>query len=194
MLDLRLRQPSDPGRHRRDPERTDRPGQTARAVPATAGGGRRRAWRVERGVVGGDAARQQHLEQPHRAAGRPADCRQSERLTYFNMVSAGWFQTYGTPMLAGRDFTSADTPGAPRVAIVNEAFARRFTGGRNPVGTRVRAQGANRRIVGYVRDAVYESLRAAVPPTLYLPYGQADAVAARPRRSACARPADRPRC
>jgi putative ABC transport system permease protein len=96
----------------------------------------------------------------------------SERLAYFNMLSPGWFQTYGTPMLAGRDFTSADTPGAPLVAIVNEAFARRFSGGRSPVGTRVRAQGTNRLIVGYVRDAVYESLRDPVPPTLYLPYGQ----------------------
>jgi predicted permease len=96
----------------------------------------------------------------------------SERLAYFNLLSPGWFQTYGTPMLAGRDFTSADTPGAPLVAIVNEAFARRFSGGRSPVGTRVRAQGANRLIVGYVRDAVYESLRDPVPPTLYLPYGQ----------------------
>ena len=96
----------------------------------------------------------------------------AERLTYFNMVSVGWFQTYGTPLLAGRDFSSTDTPDTTRVAIVNEAFARRFTGGRSPLGTRVRAQGANRLIVGYVRDAIYESVRAAAPPTLYLPYGQ----------------------
>lgn len=97
----------------------------------------------------------------------------SERLTYFNMLSGGWFQTYGMPMLAGRDFTSADTPGAPPVAIVNEAFAKRFTGGRNPVGTRVRQpHNVDRQIVGYVRDAVYESLRDPVPPTLYIPYGQ----------------------
>ena len=65
-----------------------------------------------------------------------------DRLTYFNMLSAGWFRTYGTPMLAGRDFTDADTPQSPFVAIANEAFARRFTGGKNPIGTRVRAQGA----------------------------------------------------
>jgi putative ABC transport system permease protein len=98
-----------------------------------------------------------------------------ERLTYFNMVSADWFRTYGTPLLAGRDFSDADSPSSPRVAIVNEAFARRFTGGRNPIGTRVRAQGAIRLVVGYVSDAVYESLRAPVPPTLYLPYGQESA-------------------
>ena len=63
------------------------------------------------------------------------------------------------------------------MAIVNEAFAQRFTGGRNPIGTRVRAQGRNRLIVGYVKDAVYESLRAR---------GAADAVpAVRARRRSC---------
>ena len=96
-----------------------------------------------------------------------------DRLAYFNMVSPGWFETYGTPILAGRDFTEADTPATPRVALVNEAFARRFNGGKNPIGMRVRAQGDTQLIVGVVRDAVYESLRAPVPPTIYLPYGQA---------------------
>jgi predicted permease len=97
----------------------------------------------------------------------------SERVTYFNMVTRGWFQTYGTPMLAGRDFTSADTAAAPPVAIVNEAFARRYTGGRNPVGTRVRQPfNVERQIVGYVGDAVYDSWRDPVPPTLYIPYSQ----------------------
>jgi predicted permease len=97
----------------------------------------------------------------------------AERLTYFNIVSAGWFRTYGTPILDGRDFTSDDTPGSPMVAIVNEAFARRFNAGRNPVGMRVRQPwDIERRVVGYVTDAVYESLRDPVPPTLYMPYGQ----------------------
>ena len=93
----------------------------------------------------------------------------SERLTHFNMVSSGWFRTYGTALLAGRDFTGADTPETLPVAIVNEAFARRFTAGRNPVGTRVRGPfGATRLIVGYVRDVVYESVRNPAPPTLYI--------------------------
>jgi ABC-type antimicrobial peptide transport system permease subunit len=97
----------------------------------------------------------------------------TEGQTYFNSLSPGWFETYGTPILAGRDFTSADAPGAPPVAVVNEAFARRFTGGRNPIGTRVRHPwGVTRQIVGFVKDAVYQSLRSPVPPTLYVPYGQ----------------------
>jgi putative ABC transport system permease protein len=97
----------------------------------------------------------------------------ADRLVYFNRLTPGWFQTYGTPILAGRDFSNADTVGAPPVAIVNEAFARRFTGGRNPIGTRVRhPEGVDRRIVGLVKDAVYESQRTAVPPTLYISFWQ----------------------
>jgi hypothetical protein len=93
-----------------------------------------------------------------------------QRITYFNKVSPGWFRTYGTPLIAGRDFTSDDTLGAPPVAIVNEAFARRFTNGANPIGVRVlHPWNIERRIVGYVADAVYESIRAQPPPTLYIP-------------------------
>ena len=99
-------------------------------------------------------------------------------MTYVNALSGDWFKTYGTPMLAGRDFSNDDGRNAPPVAIVNEAFARKFTYGRNPVGTRVREPGygtrptVDREIVGYVRDAVYRSLREPVPPTMYIPYAQ----------------------
>ena len=44
----------------------------------------------------------------------------------FNRVSPGYFQTMETPLLAGRDFNQTDTPKSPRVAIVNEAFARKY--------------------------------------------------------------------
>jgi putative ABC transport system permease protein len=106
------------------------------------------------------------------------DLPENERLTYINLISADWFQTYGTPIIAGRDFTRADNAGAQQVAIVNETFARRFAYGRNPVGTRVRQPGygtrptIERHIVGYVKDAAYRSLREPVPPTMYIPYAQ----------------------
>ena len=102
----------------------------------------------------------------------------SDGMTYFNSVSPGWFKTYGTRLLAGRDFTDGDTRGAPDVGIVNEAFARKFTGGMNPIGHRVRVQdrpgspSPEIEIVGYVADAVYRSLREPVPPTLYLAFPQ----------------------
>jgi predicted permease len=106
------------------------------------------------------------------------DLPERERQTHVNFVSADWFRTYGTPMLAGRDFTSADKQGAQPVVIVNEAFARKFAYGRNPLGRRVRQPGygkepaIDREIVGYVKDAVYRSLRDPVPPTMYIPFGQ----------------------
>jgi predicted permease len=103
-----------------------------------------------------------------------------DRIAAFHRVSAGWFRTYGTPMLAGRDFMSADTADSPPSAIVNETFARRFLGGRNPIGARVRqAQSGRpfveREIVGYVKDATYRDLRERIPPTIYIPYVQQDA-------------------
>ncbi len=93
-------------------------------------------------------------------------------------MSPDWFKTYGTRLIAGRDFTSADKRGAAAVAIVNEAFARKFTGGANPIGRTVRepsrpsAPNPEREIVGYVADAAYRSLRDPVPPTMYLPFEQ----------------------
>ena len=44
----------------------------------------------------------------------------------FNEVGAGYFRTMGVPLIAGREFTRADSLKAPKVAIVNEAFARKF--------------------------------------------------------------------
>jgi putative ABC transport system permease protein len=100
-------------------------------------------------------------------------------LTWLNLVTPGWFATYGTPLLDGRDFTAADTASAAPAAIVNEAFARAFTGGRSPVGLEIREPGDGRtpivrRVVGWVKDAAYESVREPAPPTLYLPYAQVE--------------------
>lgn len=103
------------------------------------------------------------------------------RLTFFNRVSPGWFSVYKTAILDGRDFSSGDRAGARRVTIVNRAFAREFLSGANPLGRIVRQlQGPPGRppfefeIVGVTDDAVYETLRAAVPPTMYLAFDQID--------------------
>jgi hypothetical protein len=52
----------------------------------------------------------------------------------YNQVGAGYFHTMGIPLLAGRDFTAGDIAGGPKVAIVYEAFAKKFGLVRNPVG------------------------------------------------------------
>ena len=101
-----------------------------------------------------------------------------DREVYVNLISPGWFQTFGTGMLGGRDFTGRDTKGAQHVVIVNEEFARKFTDGQNPIGHHFREPeyperpAVDREIVGYVKDAVYRSLRAPVPPTMYIPIAQ----------------------
>ena len=100
------------------------------------------------------------------------------RGVYVNLISRDWFRTFGTTFIAGRDFTDADKAGAPYVAIVNEAFARKFLKGQNPMGARLREMSfagrppIEREVVGYVRDAVYRSLRDPVPPTMYITIAQ----------------------
>jgi putative ABC transport system permease protein len=101
--------------------------------------------------------------------------------TFVNRVSPGWLSLFRTPVLSGRDFTDADRSGARRVAIVNQAFAHQFLGGVNPLGHVVRQlQGPPGHapldwvIVGVTGDAIYDSVRAGAPPTMYLAFDQID--------------------
>jgi putative ABC transport system permease protein len=91
----------------------------------------------------------------------------------YNEISPGYFRGLGVPLVAGREFTAADTQGGGKVAIVNEAFARKFNLGRDVVG-RLMGQGAklDTQIVGFVQDAKYSEVKAEIPPTFYLPYRQ----------------------
>jgi len=108
--------------------------------------------------------------------GVPLTERQSS--SNFNAVSPGWLATFGTPLVAGRDIADGDRKGAPKVALVNQAFAQRFLNGANPVGHTVTQTGffpgPPLEIVGLVADAVYRSLREPVPPTMYVPLAQFD--------------------
>jgi putative ABC transport system permease protein len=104
-----------------------------------------------------------------------------ERVSMVNGITPGWFAAYGTPLLRGRDFDRHDTRTTPPVVVVNEAFARRFFPGRNPIGGTVALQPHHvgeipipKTIVGVVADAVYISLRQDLQPTLYVPLAQMD--------------------
>jgi len=95
----------------------------------------------------------------------------------FNAVGPGHFRAIGVPLLAGREFTDADDAGAPRVAIVNETFARHFGLGRNPVGKRMAAGKSDTlpldvEIVGLVRDMKYSSVKREIPPVYFMPHRQ----------------------
>jgi predicted permease len=99
----------------------------------------------------------------------------SEEL-HFNQVAPRYFETLGTPFVLGHDFTIRDDATAPGVAIVNEAFVRQYMPTGSPLGQRVSVVGSRdeRQVVGVVKDAVYESLRQAPPPTVYVPYLQSN--------------------
>jgi len=95
----------------------------------------------------------------------------------FNAIGSGHFRAIGVPLLAGREFTDADNAGAPKVAIVNETFARRFGLGANPVGKRMAIGSSdtlplNIEIVGLVRDMKYSSVKGEIPPVYFMPHRQ----------------------
>ena len=99
----------------------------------------------------------------------------TERSVHVNAITPGWFATYRTSFVAGRDFDGRDVPGGP-VAIVNAAFVQRFFGSQPALGRHVRVSTGTPRqelveIVGVVGDAAYRHLHER-PPTLYRPLAQ----------------------
>jgi putative ABC transport system permease protein len=98
----------------------------------------------------------------------------------FNSIGPGYFRTMGTALIAGRDFDDRDTAGAPKVAIVNEVFAKTVFGGGNPVGHTFRVEGQAGKpdpiyqVVGVVRNTKYYELREDFLPIGFLPSGQDD--------------------
>jgi predicted permease len=99
----------------------------------------------------------------------------------FDEVGPGYFRTLGVPLLSGREFTASDRSGAPKVAIVNEAFVKKFNLGRDAVGKRMASDGAREldiEIVGVVQNAKYSEVKQQVPPLFFRPYRQDDRLGA----------------
>jgi putative ABC transport system permease protein len=100
------------------------------------------------------------------------------RAMLFSRISSGYFATLSMPLLSGRDIAPADTATSPRVAVVNETFARRFTPGHSPVGKRFWREATptspelDYEIVGVVRDAKYGRLREEPSPVAFLAISQ----------------------
>jgi putative ABC transport system permease protein len=96
---------------------------------------------------------------------RPGD----RRYIFVDWVAPKYFETLGTPLLVGRDFSSEDR-GRPRVAIVNEAMARYYFGSGNPIGKYVTFDDDAKpcEIVGVVGNAKYFEIRETAPRTVYL--------------------------
>ena len=93
----------------------------------------------------------------------------------YNEVGAGYFATLGVPLRAGREFTLADRRGAPRVAVVNQAFVKKFNLGQGAVGKFMSTRGPdslNIQIVGVVPDIKYSGVKETVSATFYTPWRQ----------------------
>jgi putative ABC transport system permease protein len=94
----------------------------------------------------------------------------------FLVISPGYFQAMGTPMLSGRDFAAGDHFGTPSVLVVNHAFAERFFAGQNPIGKQLNVCWTVPNpveIVGVVADARQTELKVAPNPTIFLANPQA---------------------
>lgn len=98
---------------------------------------------------------------------RPKNAHQAS----FYKVAPGYFQTAGTRLLAGREFTPRDNPKSPLVAIVNQTFARRVAGSADAVGRRFRRGpgGPLFQIVAIVEDGKYETLTEGPKPAVFFP-------------------------
>jgi predicted permease len=92
-------------------------------------------------------------------------------------VSPGFLRTLSVPLLAGREFAAADGPGAAQVAIVNQAFVRKFGLGSTPLGKHfgmgdAKTAERNIEIVGIAADAKYNTVKGEIPPLFLLPRRQ----------------------
>jgi macrolide transport system ATP-binding/permease protein len=90
-----------------------------------------------------------------------------------NRISPGYFKTIGTKLLLGRAIDERDTPSARRVAVVNQAFVRRFFPNESPIGRHFGIGGprdaGDLEIVGVVQNAKYDSPREDATPMAFLP-------------------------
>jgi putative ABC transport system permease protein len=123
---------------------------------------------------------------PNPVTGSSADV--NDQLAYVFPVSPEFFTTLGIRPLAGRLLEPTDRRGAPGVTVVNEAYARAYLDGQDPVGRRIALMGGNWRpgaqgfgqvgeqtvadaeIVGVIPDIKQANLQAAVQPAVYLPH------------------------
>jgi putative ABC transport system permease protein len=104
--------------------------------------------------------------------GRPAPPPGQQDEASYRPVSPGYFRTLGVPLLRGREFGRSDGPGAPAVAVVNEAFAARHFPGEDPIGRRIVVARLSREIVGLAGDERFEGIDAGPAPAMYLPIDQ----------------------
>jgi predicted permease len=100
----------------------------------------------------------------------------TDRQSSFNMIGPGYFRVLGIPVMSGREFARSDALGSSKVAIVNEAFVKKFNLGRDAVGKRIgtgrRTDQPDMEIVGVIKNAKYSDVKDKIPPQFFTPYRQ----------------------
>jgi predicted permease len=106
---------------------------------------------------------------------------------YMNLISPNYFATMGIPIVAGRDFTVKDNllvphgnsndpdDTTPTTAIINQKFAKKYFGSRNPIGRHIGfgsdpGTKTDMEVIGMVKDVKYTNLRDEIPPQAFIPY------------------------
>jgi hypothetical protein len=93
-------------------------------------------------------------------------------------VSPGYFSTLGIPLVAGREFNAGDSTSAPKVAVINEALAKKYFGQRDPIGLHAGFGGGKITpdilIVGIVKNDKQDHVRSELAPFIFVPYSQRD--------------------
>jgi macrolide transport system ATP-binding/permease protein len=90
----------------------------------------------------------------------------------FNFVGPGYFETIGIPVLRGRGLNAADDERAPKVAVINEAMARRYWPDGGALGGKLKTVGKDLTVVGIVKNGAYQQLDEEPQPMLYAPMMQ----------------------
>jgi putative ABC transport system permease protein len=105
--------------------------------------------------------------------GQPSVPRSAQSTVGVLVATPGYFAAIGTPLRAGRLFTAQDDTNAPRVALVNEAFARRYFGGDSVIGQRLSFDGTPpSEIIGVVANTMNNDLDDPAEPGVYQPFAQ----------------------
>jgi predicted permease len=99
-----------------------------------------------------------------------------DRDSALERVGPGYFATLGIPLRLGRDISDDDRREGPKVCVINEAFAKKYFAGRNPIGLRITTVDddarADYQVVGVAGDARISNLRDDIEPRFFLPAEQ----------------------
>ena len=138
----------------------------------------KRSWRVLRGslpvlAAGGGWGSGVWVD------GHPAPGPRDENFAAWNRVTAGYFDVIGTPILRGRGISGQDTATSQRVAVISEAFARKFFRNEDPIGKHFGRKAEDSRefeVIGVAKDARYltQNLDRPALPFFFLPEAQAE--------------------